>query len=179
MIASFLTFGMIFRANVRVIQSYLEVAKIVIVAISVKFISRNSRLPFIFACLCTSIILLPIQNVLIYDISSLIGGYVIGSQKDETRKIKNYIVFCGVNILLILYEIVLVGVFTQTDIFSMYGEHIEFILGRISNRIITGTLAKVLLAGFILIDSMFSSFVTFVLTQFVMKKVKGVLNVSS
>ena len=179
MIASFLTLGMIFRADIRVVQSYLEVAKIVIVAISVKFLSRNSRLPFIFACLCTCIILLPIQDVIIYDVSSLIGGYIIGIQKDETKKARNFMFFCGINLLLIIYEFVLVSFFTQINLFSMYDENITVILERISNCTITETVTKLFLGGFIFADCVFSSLVTFVLAQIMIKKVKRVLNVSS
>ena len=176
MIALFIAIGFLFRGNTRTVQTYLEIIKSIVVAIAIRYISPKARWVFPLACLATSFIFIPIYESLIYNVPSIVGGYVIGIQKENNKKIINYGIFFLVNSLMIVYEFVVFGFFMQTNLFVVYQDQAAIMLSKLFGCIISESVVKV---GFVLLmlgDSAFSAAVIFGLSQLVIKKLRGIMN---
>lgn len=171
MVSTVLTIGLVFRGNIRTVQTYLEIIKTIIVALAIRNISPKGRYVFGATCICSCLILLPIQDTLIYNVPSVIGGYVIGIQKNSKKHITNFLVFFFVNTLMIVYEFFVFGFFMQTNLFIEYKGQAARILQQITKGCITENIVMVTFVLFLLADSAFSSFVIFELSQLVLKKV--------
>lgn len=174
MIASFLALGMFFRTNARVVQTYLEIVKTIIVAISIRKMERNSCWIFAVACFLSCLIIIPIPDTIIYNVPSIIGGCVIGTQKNIDKKFRNFMCFFIVNSMLIIYEFLMFGFFMETNLFNLYSEQSTVLLSEIINVDIPDTYFKIVFIGFMILDSAFSSFVIFGLFQMINKKISGI-----
>lgn len=174
MVALFLALDLIFRTNVRAVQTYLEVVKTVIIAVFIRNMGRNGWWISAAACFLSCMIFVSVPNTLIYNVPSIIGGCVIGVQKENKNKIKNYVVFFIVNSFMIIYEFIMFGFFMQTNLFALYKKQAATLLTEITNGIISKTTLQVLFILFIIVDSAFSSLIIFILVQIILKKLNGI-----
>ena len=165
MIAMFVAISMVFSADIRVMQTYLEILKTVIAAVCVRFISDKASIVFLIACFCVCLILLPIQTTIIYNVPSLIGGFAIGRMKKRMR-FPEFIIFFVVNTIMIFYEFWVYGIFMQTNLFEMYTSGALDIVNGIINVSVSDFLTKMIFIMFILGDSAFSSLVIFNVSKF-------------
>lgn len=175
MIALFIVIGFLFRGNIRTVQTYLEIIKTMVVAVAVRNISPKARWVFPIACLVASMILIPFYEVLIYNVPSVVGGYVVGIQKENTKQILNYLVFVVVNSIMIIYEFGVFGFFMKTNLFLVYQEQAADLLTQFLGGAVTGSMVKIGFIVFMIGDSAFSSAVIFILSQLVIKKLKGIM----
>lgn len=176
MIASFLAIGLIFRINTRVVQTYLEVVKTIIIAVFIRNMSRNSWWVFAIACVLSCMIFVSVPETLIYNVPSIIGGCTIGIQKDYRNKIINYVVYFIVNTILISYEFVMFGLFMGTNLFDLYKDDAAVVLSEVTGIVISESLLQVIFILFMLFDSAATSFVIFVLTQIILKRLDKINN---
>lgn len=175
MIAMFVVIGMVFSADIRVMQTYLEILKTVIVAVSVRFISDKASIVFLMACFGICLILLPIHTTIIYNVPSLVGGFVIGRMKKRMR-FSEFIIFFAVNTIMIFYEFLVWGFFMQTNLFEIYTAGASDIVNGVINVPVSGFLAKIVFILFILGDSVLSSFVIFVVSKFAIRRFETLQN---
>lgn len=174
MVALFLALDLIFRTNVRAVQTYLEIVKTIIIAVFIRNMGRNSWWISAAACFLSCMILVSVPNTLIYNVPSIIGGCVIGVQKEN--KIKSYVVFFVVNSFMIIYEFIMFGFFMKTNLFALYKKQAANILPEITNGIISKTTLQVLFMLFIILDSAVSSLIIFILVRIILKKLNGIKN---
>lgn len=172
MIASFLALGLIFRTNTRVVQTYLEIVKTIIIVVFIRNMRCNSWWIFVSACILSCLIFVSVSDTLIYNVPAIIGGCVIGLQKSNSNKIINYIAYFIVNSIMIVYEFIMFGLFMKTNLFILYQKQLAIILSEFTSGVITELFLQVLFWMFVLFDSAFSSFVIFVLSQIVLKELK-------
>ncbi len=170
MIASFLAIGLIFRTNIRTVQTYLEVVKTIIIAVFIQNVNRNSCWVFAIACVLSCMIFVSVPDTLIYNVPSIISGCTIGLQKNDRNKIINYMVYFIVNTVLISYEFIMFGLFMRTNLFDLYKDDAAVVLSEVTGLVISESLLQVIFIIFMLFDSAVSSFVIFVLTQIVLKR---------
>lgn len=175
MIALFMAIGFLFRGNIRTVQTYLEILKTIVVAVAVRYISPKARRVYPIACFASSLILTPIYEALIYNVPSIIGGYIIGIQREKVKQIVNYFVFFLINSLMIVYEFLVFGFFMQTNLFFVYQQQAAELLSQFFGDAVTETMVMVGFAAFMIGDSAFSAAVIFILSQLVIKKLKGIM----
>lgn len=147
MIAVFLSIDFIFRINVRDIQSYLEIPKTIIVAVFIDKAQRRHWLSYASSCFLASLIFFSLPDTLIYNVPSIVCGCILGLQNDEDPMIKNFLVLMIVNFAMVIYEMLMYGLFMQINLFAVYQSQIMVLLEEITGGIISDS---VLIAGFLL-----------------------------
>lgn len=172
MIALFLTIGFAFRGSVRVVQSYLEILKTIIVAVAIRNVSAKARLLFPIACLFAGLIVMPIYEVLVYNVPCVVGGVCIGVQKEGTKHIINFVVFFLINTIMIGYEIFMFGFFMQSNLFVIYQEQAADMMAAVTGAMVSELFVKIGFVIFILVDSAFSAAVIYILFQIIIRKLK-------
>lgn len=170
MIAAFLALGFIFRANIRSVQTYLEIIKTIVVAVFIRNINKEARWIFAIACFVSCLLFESLPNALIYNVPCIVGGWVIGQQHYERKRIRNYISYFIVHSVMMVYEFVMFGIIMQIDLVSLYREQFSDVLSIITNGMVTKPFLETFFILFTIFDSAFSSFVIFALTQAAFKK---------
>lgn len=175
MVSFFLLLGYVFRSNARIVQSYLQVVKIVVVAITVRNLSNPVRWIFCTAALFTSFFLISLQDTVIYNIPALAGGIVLGLQEPEKRLPLQYILFFITNTILTIYEFLVYQLFTQINMFLIYKD-VAYELSNLVFEVSSDTtVVYILFFIFVFFDSAFSSFVIFSLYRILAKKVQALV----
>lgn len=174
MIALFLALGLVFRNNTRVVQTYLEIVKIIIVAVFIRRVRRKNWWIYAMACLLSCLIFVSVSETLIYNVPSIIGGCVIGLQRENVGKVRNYMIFFVVNSIMIVYEFTMYGFFMQTNLFALYSEQLASTLVELTNGMISQMFLQGLFVLFMICDSAFSSLVIYILSQIILKKINGI-----
>jgi len=170
MISVFLAIGIIFRGNIRAVQSGLEVLKTIIIAFAIKNLSNGRRITFCVACLLLSFILIPLHETIIYNIPSVIGGLVIGIQNKNTKRVINYGVYFFVNCLLIIYEFSVFNLLSHSNLFIMYFDQTTEMLVEFTNGNVSSSMIKAFFIGFMIFDSAFTSAIIFISSELVSSK---------
>ena len=174
MVAVFIALNLIFRGNVRVVQTYLEIIKIIVIAVFLRKINSNAWWIFTLACFVSCLFFVSIFDTLIYNIPSIICGITIGLQKHSDRKFRNYLSFFAVHSFMMIYEIVMFGIIMKTNLFTLYREQSSGILALITNGAVNEIFSEIFLVLFIILDSAFSSFVIFTLTQITLQRLNKI-----
>lgn len=174
MIATFIVLGFIFRANIRSVQTYLEVIKTIVVAVFIKNMNHKSRWIFLLACFVSCLIFESLPNTLIYNVPCIIGGWFIGQQKYENKKVVNYLSYFVVHSVMMIYEFIMFGIVMQINLISLYREQFSEMLSFLTNGILTKTFLEISFVLFTVFDSAFSSFVIFILTQAAVKRLNKI-----
>lgn len=123
MIATFLGISLVFRGNARSVQTYLEIIKTMIIAVSLRYIKSNTWWVFVVACFISCLFWVSISDTLIYNVPSIIGGSVIGLQRNNERKSRNYFLYFVVHSIMQIYSFFMVGIFTHTNLVDLYREY--------------------------------------------------------
>lgn len=179
MIALFLSICFAFRTNIRVVQTYLEIIKVIIVAVFIRNIERKNWWVSASACFLICLLLVSVPDTLIYNVPSIVCGCVIGLQKERKGIVRNYLFFFIIHSLMLIYEFAVFGFFMQTNLFTLYQEQAATVLSEITSGMISVIMAQALFIAFMIFDSAFSSFVIFSLSQIAIKKLNGVLRTSN
>ncbi len=171
-IALFVAISFSFNFDTRVFQSYMEVLKIAIIAVAIRlFVPANNQLLFVIACFCVCMLALPLHQNVIYNIPSLISGLIIGKEISR-KKILNFTIFFFVNTIMIIYEFFLCNVLFGTNLFMSYSEGIADLMTILLKIKINDATLNNIFALTILADSLFSSVVIFVGSEFLIERIK-------
>ena len=175
MIATFLAVSLIFRSNTRVVQTYLEIVKTIVIAVFLQKIKSDAWWIFPAACFVSCLFFVSIPDTLIYNVPSIVGGSVIGLQKHNDRKIRNYLSYFAVHSIMLIYELFMFGILMQTNLFALYSEQFSEVLVILTNGAITTKHMQIFFVLFTIFDSAFSSFVIFALTQVTFQRLNRVV----
>lgn len=171
MIALFTAVSFAFNNDVRAIQTYAEIIKIAIIAVCIQlFIPQKHSLVFLCACAAVCLIVLPIQQTLIYNIPCLISGYTIGKKRKQHILIKDFLIFFGVNTLMTAYEFVLYNAIMGTNLFLTYRDELATTIFDMLGFEITQSNVNILFAFVFLGDSFFSSIVIYAFSTFLIRQ---------
>ena len=163
MIAVFILIGIVFNIDYRPIQTYIEAVKIIVIAVSVrKLASIKNIIVFLTACLAICLFVLPTYQTLIYNIPSMICGFVIGFIKDN-KKIRKFLLLFLINTIMIVYEFVLSYVFLSVNLFSIYKSGMAEML-HFFNIDLNSMIINAIFVGFMVCDSVFSSGIIYLLS---------------
>ncbi len=170
MISIYIVISFVFIADVRFIQTFIEVVKTSVIAVCIrKFSSPKHSIIFLFACYMVCLITLPISQTVIYGVPCLIGGYVIGIQKGKF-KIIDFFLFFFINTLMILYEFWLYNVIMGINLFATYQNGLADILTDVLGINISSVFLSMVFVSLILVDSVFSSVITYAFSAFMIKQ---------
>lgn len=172
MIATFLGISLIFRGNARVVQTYVEIVKTIVVAVFLRNIKNDKWWIFAVSCFISSLFFVSIPETLIYNVPSIVGGCVIGLQRHKERIIRNYLIYFVVHSVMLIYEIFMFSILMQTNLFVMYSEQFSDVLAILTNGVVTTKFMQIFVVVFTIFDSAFSSFVIFALSQMTVRKLE-------
>ena len=172
MIATFLVLSFIFRGSARVVQTYLEIVKTIVIAVFLRKIDGNSWWVMALACFASCLLIISIPDTLIYNVPSIVCGCVIGLQKNNSPKLKSYLSFFAVHTIMMIYEIVIFGLVMKTNLFILYGDQFSDTLEIITNGEVNKSFLGVLFILFTIFDSAFSSLIIFAFAQVVLRKLE-------
>lgn len=175
MIATFLVVSLMFRGNVRVVQTYLEIIKTIVIAVFLRNIKSDAWWIFAVACFASCLFFVSIPDTLIYNVPSIVGGCVIGLQRHNERRIRNYLMYFAVHSVMLIYEIFMFGILMQINLFALYSEQFSEVLIMLTNGVVTTKFMQMFFVAFTIFDSAFSSFVIFVLSQVTFRKLDRVV----
>lgn len=170
MIATFFVLSLLFRGNTRLVQTYLEIVKTMVIAVFMWNIKSNNRWIFALACFVTCLLFVSIPDTLIYDVPSIVGGSVVGLQKHKVRKVRNYLSYFIVHSVMMIYEIAMFGLLMNMNLFTLYRKQFSATVVMLTNGSISTTFMEILFVLFMVFDSAFSSFLIFSLVQVVLRK---------
>lgn len=170
MVATYLVVSLMVRGNARMVQTYAEIAKTIVIAVFLRNIKSDAWWVFSSACFVSCLLFVSIPETFIYDVPSIIGGCVIGLQRYSNRKIRNYLSYFGVHSVMMIYEIVVFSILMQMNLFLLYKEQFSTTLAVLTGGVLNKTFVEVLFILFTIFDSAFSSFVIFILAQMVFKR---------
>lgn len=139
MIAAFLSIDFIFRINIRSVQSYFEIVKTIIVAVFIHRVQGKHCWSYATACFLASLILFSVPDTLIYNVPSIVCGCTLGLQNDEAPMIKNYLEVLFVNFFMIIFEILMYGLFMEINLFAVYQSQIVLLLEEITGDVVSGS----------------------------------------
>lgn len=174
MIALFISLSIIFSTDVRAFQTYIEIIKTAIIAVSIRFMPKDLEIVFIPACFITCLIILPIHQTLIYNIPSLIGGWTIG--RHDSANVKGFMIFFIVNTLMILYEFTIYNALIGMNLFLVYFQVASGVLFRTFGSHVSDSVMHFVIIVFLLGDSLISSFIIYVFSRAIIKQVQKIIN---
>ena len=158
MIALFVAVGLAFNVDVRAIQTYAEIIKIAVIAVCIRlFIPPKYSVVFLCACFSVCLMVLPIQQTIIYNVPCLIGGYVIGKNRKRYSVAKDFLIFFLVNTIMIVYEFALYNVLMDINLFLSYREGLASLIFDIFGVEVTQSKLNIFFLLSIIGDSLFSS----------------------
>ena len=170
MIAIYVVISFVFIADVRFVQTFIEVVKTAVIAVCIrKFSSHKNSIIFLFACYMVCLITLPINQTIIHGVPCLIGGYVIGIQK-ERFKVRGFFMFFFINTLMIVYEFLLYNAIMGINLFSTYKNGLTDILTEVLGINISSVFLSIFFVLLVLVDSVFSSVIIYVFSSYVIKQ---------
>ena len=172
MIALFVAISYSFSFDVRAFQSYMEILKITIIAVAIRlFVPINKQLLFTITCFCVCILVLPLHQNVIYNVPSLISGLIIGKEI-SSKKFLNFTIYFCINTIMTIYEFILCYVLLGTNLFISYSEGIADILTIFFKIQLSDSMLNTFFVLTILSDSLFSSAVIFIFSDFIIERIK-------
>lgn len=123
--------------------------------------------------LCIMFIFLLIFSTLIHNILLIICRITIGLQKHSNRKLRNHLAFFVIDSVMMIYEVVMFGIIMKINLFTLYREQSSGILALITNGDVNNIFSEIFLV-FIILDSVFSSFVIFTSTQITLQRLNKI-----
>ena len=176
MIAVFVVIGLVFNVNVRAVQTYVEILKTAIIAVCIrKFIPPKNSAVFLVACFLVCLILLPVHHAIIYNVPSLIGGYVIGRKREKYQIIRDYFPFFFVNTLMIAYKYLIYNLLMNTNLFLAYREGFSSVFSDVLGINISPAILNYVFILSLVADSAISSIIIYTISIFVIKQVDKVI----
>lgn len=171
MIAIYIVISFVFIADIRFVQTFIEVIKTAVIAVCIrKFSTPKHSIIFLFACYMVCLITLPISQTIIHGVPCLIGGYVIGVQK-EKFKVRGFLLFIFINTLMIVYEFLLYNVIMGINLFATYQDGLVNFLTEILEINISSAFLSIVFVLLVLLDSVFSSVIIYVFSSYVIKQI--------
>lgn len=104
----------------RTVQLVLDIIRITIVALYVYNSTTKASIVFTLACILLSFLFIPLNNAVIFSVSSAISGLVLGIVFRNQRISVCVITAIIANIISFVYEMVISQFFYGTNIFSAY-----------------------------------------------------------
>ena len=164
MIAVFLSIDFIFRVHVRDIQSYLEIPKTIIVAVFINHAQVKHWMSYASACILASLIFFSLSDTLVYNVPSIVCGCTLGLQNDKKSVIKNF--------AMILFEMVMYGLFMQINLFEVYRSQIIVLFEEITGGVISDSVFRIGILLYYGFKAVFSTALLFIPYRVVLRYVR-------